>query len=376
MKKIVSIFAAAVLAVGFMGCSNDSDDNSALMLALASQSSGGTYLPASVGENNLSGNTYKAGNDTRNVTYEFSSNSFTVTSNTKVDAVASVNSAYTLKNVITYSYSYDSVEGIIFTNNSSEKTYVVRGTVETPYELASFSNDAQFIAAEKAYIKLTNDLMSDADLEAAAKALRYSTYGNKPAIVDAGNFIAYTDTTSTAEVPEQIIKTYNETNALYKAYHDKAVGYVTPYAYEVTSSSLKVSSSSVYPKDTTLADLYSKKFNFTEKYDSNNYLILNNAHNQNLGTFFDSYSGIEAGSTLSDLFMISGISSDTISLKKFSIDYTSGNAKIESADPWSYTETEVTEGLKVTLSEGSAEKGNFVIPYKTSSTSYATYEKQ
>ena len=121
MKKIVSIFAAAVLAAGFMGCSNDSDDNSALMLALTSQSSGGTCLPASVGENNLSGNTYKAGNDARNVTYEFSSNSFTVTTNTKVDAVVSVNSAYTFKNVITYSYSYDSDEGLIFINNASEK---------------------------------------------------------------------------------------------------------------------------------------------------------------------------------------------------------------------------------------------------------------
>ena len=191
MKKIVSIFAAAVLAAGFMGCSNDSDDNSALMLALTSQSSGGSSLPASVGENNLFGNTYKAGNDASNVTYEFSSNSFTVTSNTKVDAVVNVNSAYTLKNVITYSYTYDSNEGIIFTNNASEKKYVVRGTVETPYELGSFSNDAQFIAAEKAFIKLTNDLMTDTDLEAAAKALRYSTFGK----------FYYTDVTSTTEVP-------------------------------------------------------------------------------------------------------------------------------------------------------------------------------
>ena len=371
MKKIVSIFAAAVLAAGFMGCSNDSDDNSALMLALASQSSGGTYLPASVGENNLSGNTYKAGNDARNVTYEFSSNSFTVTSNTKVDAVASVNSAYTLKNVITYSYSYDSVEGIIFTNNSSEKTYVVRDSKETLYELGSFSTDAEFIQAQMAYIKLTNDLMSDADLEAAAKALRYSTFSGFLGFDDADNLITYTDNTSTTEVPEQIIKSYNNLNALYKAYDDKAVGYVTPYAYEVTSSSLKVSSSPVYPKDTTLADLYSKKFNFIKMYDSSNYLILNNAYNQNLGMIFISYSGIEADS---DLFMITGISSDTISLKKFS--YASGNPKIESADPWSYTETEVTEGLKVTLSQNSVEKGNFVIPYKTSSTSYITFTKQ
>ena len=359
MKKIVSIFAAAVLAAGFMGCSNDSDDNSALMLALASQSSGGTCLPASVGENNLSGNTYKAGNDASNLTYEFSSNSIKVTLNTKVDAVDNVNSAYTLKNVTTYSYSYDSDEGIIFTNNSSEKTYVVRDSKETLYELASFSNDAEFIAAVKAFFKLRYDLKSDADLEAAAKATRYSTFGK----------FYYTDTTSTTEVPEQIIKIYNEYNAVCKAYIDKAVGYVTPNAYEVTSSSLKLSSSPVYPKDTTLADLYSKKFNFIKMYDSEHYLILNNAYNQSLGLVFNSYSGIEADS---DLFMISGISSDTISLKKFSL----ASAKIESADPWSYTETEVTEGLKVTLSQNSVEKGDFVIPYKTSSTSYITFTKQ
>ena len=358
MKKIVSIFAAAVLAAGFMGCSNDSDDNSALMLALTSQSSGGTYLPASVGENNLSGNTYKAGDDASNKTYEFSSNSYTVTINIKTDAVDNVNSAYTQKIVRTYSYSYDSDEGIIFTNNASEKIYIVRGTEEIPYELGPFSNDAEFIAAEKAYIKLIFDLMPDTDLEAFVKQLRYSTFGK----------FYDTDVTSTTEVPEQIIKIYNEFNALCKAYEDKAVGYVTPYAYEVTSSSLKLSSSSVYPKDTTLADLYSKKFNFKKVYDGNNYLILNNAYKQDLGLVFNSYSGIEADS---DLFMISGISSDTISLKKFSL----ASGKIESADPWSYTETEVTEGLKVTLSLNSAEKGDFVIPYKTSSTYYDTFTK-
>ena len=350
-----------------MGCSNDSDDNSALMLALASQSSGGTYLPASVGENNLSGNTYTLSN----TEYKFEANSYTITTTDDYAETQGINTEYKLQTVTTVSYSYDSQEGIIFTNNSSEKTYVVRGLEKTPYELGSFSNDAQFIAAEKAYIKLTNDLMSDTDLEAAAKALRYSTFGQIVAIDDDGNFIVYDDATSYTEVPEQIIKFYNEFNAVCKAYIDKSVGYVTPYAYEVTSSSLKLSSSSVYPKDTTLADLYSKKFNFIKMYDSNNCLILNNAYNYNLGILFDSYSGIEAGS---DLFMILGISSDTISLKKFS--YASGNPKIESADPWSYTETEVTEGCKVTLSEGSAEKGNFVIPYKTSSTSYATYEKQ
>ena len=366
MKKIVSIFAAAVLAAGFIGCSNDSDDNSALMLALASQSSGGTYLPASVGENNLSGNTYTLSN----TEYKFEANSYTITTTDDYAETQGINTEYKLQTVTTVSYSYDSQEGIIFTNNSSEKTYVVRGLEKTPYELGSFSTDAEFIQAQMAYIKLTNDLMSDADLEAAAKALRYSTFSGFLGFDDADNLITYTDNTSTTEVPEQIIKSYNNLNALYKAYDDKAVGYVTPYAYEVTSSSLKVSSSPVYPKDTTLADLYSKKFNFIKMYDSSNYLILNNAYKQDLGLVFNSYSGIEAGS---DLFMISGISSDTISLKKFS--YASGNPKIESADPWSYTETEVTEGLKVTLSQNSVEKGNFVIPYKTSSTSYKTFTK-
>ena len=201
--------------------------------------------------------------------------------------------------------------------------------------------------------------MPDTDLEAFVKQLRYSTFGK----------FYYTDTTSTTEVPEQIIKIYNEYNAVCKAYIDKAVGYVTPNAYKVTSSSLKLSFSRVYPKDTTLADLYSKKFNFINTYDSEHYLMLNNAYNQSFGLVFNSYSVIEADS---DLFMISGISSDAISLKKFSL----ASAKIESADPWSYTETEVTEGLKVTLSLNSAEKGDFVIPYKTSSTSYATFTKQ
>lgn len=189
--------------------------------------------------------------------------------------------------------------------------------------------------------------------------MRYSTFGK----------FYYTDTTSNTEVPEQIIKIYNEYNAVCKAYIDKAVGYVTPYAYEVTSSSLKLSPFIVYPKDTTLADLYSKKFNFKNTYDSEHYLILNNAYNQNLGLVFNSYSGIEADS---DLFMISGISSDTISLKKFSL----ASGKIESADPWSYTENLENAGLKVTLSQNSVEKGNFVIPYKTSSTSYKTFTKQ
>ena len=59
MKKIVSIFAAALLAAGFMGCSNDSDDNSALLLALSSKNSSSASLPASVGENELTDKKFK-----------------------------------------------------------------------------------------------------------------------------------------------------------------------------------------------------------------------------------------------------------------------------------------------------------------------------
>ena len=356
MKRIVSIFAAAVLAAGFMGCSNDSDDNSALMLALASQSSGGTYLPASVGENNLSGNTYKAGNDARNVTYEFSSNSFTVTSNTKVDAVASVNSAYTLKNVITYSYSYDSVEGIIFTNNSSEKTYVVRGTVETPYELGSFSTDAEFIQAQMEYIKLTNDLMSDADLEAAAKALRFSTFGI---------FYGYTDSTNATEVSKESIKMYNEIQASIKSANKRASLFVSPYAYEVNSTSLKLSVSNVYPAFTTLSDLSSKKYTFTTFYEGSHTFSINDTSsviNESCGTIgTDDILGL----------IITGVSSGNINLKQ----YNTSTLNLEVADPWSYTENLENAGLKVTLSQNSVEKGNFVIPYKTSSTSYKTFTK-
>ncbi len=352
MKKIVSIFAAAVLAAGFMGCSNDSDDNSALMLALASQSSGGTNLPASVGENNLSGNTYKAGNDASNKTYEFSSNSFTVTTNTKFDAVANVNSAYTLKNVITYSYSYDSDEGIIFTNNASEKKYIVRETGETPYELGSFSTDAEFIQAQMAYIKLTNDLMSDADLEAAAKALRYSTFGV---------IFGYNDSTDATEVSKESIKRYNESRASIESDFKRASLFISPYAYEVNSTSLKLSVSNVYPAFTTLSDLCSKKYTFTTYYELGYTFTIND---------ISSVISESCGRIAPEL-MITGVSSGIINLKRFN----TSTLNLEVADPWSYTETEVTEGLKVTLSLNSAEKGNFVIPYKTSSTSYTTYTK-
>lgn len=355
MKKIVSIFAAAVLAAGFMGCSNDSDDNSALMLALASQSSGGTSLPASVGENNLVGNTYKAGTDASNVTYEFSTNSFTVTSNKKVDAVVNVNSAYTLKTVTTYSYSYDSEEGIIFTNNASEKTYIVRGAVETLYELGSFSTDAEFIQAQMEYIKLTNDLMSDADLEAAAKALRFSTFV----------FYGYTDSTNATEVSKESIKMYNEIQASIKSANKRASLFVSPYAYEVNSTSLKLSVSNVYPAFTTLSDLCSKKYTFTTFYEGSHTFSINDTSS----ILYESCGKIGTDDILG--LIITGVSSGNINLKQ----YNTSTQNLESADPWSYTETEVTEGRKVTLSQNSVEKGNFVIPYKTSSTSYATYTK-
>lgn len=42
-----------------MGCSNDSDDNSALLLALSSKNSSSASLPASVGENELAGKKFK-----------------------------------------------------------------------------------------------------------------------------------------------------------------------------------------------------------------------------------------------------------------------------------------------------------------------------
>ena len=353
MKKIVSIFAAAVLAAGFMGCSNDSDDNSALMLALTSQSSGGSSLPASVGENNLSGNTYTLSN----TEYKFEANSYTITTTDDYAETQGINTEYKLQTVTTVSYSYDSQEGIIFTNNSSEKTYVVRGLEKTPYELGSFSTDAEFIQARMEYIKLTNDLMSDADLEAAAKALRFSTFGI---------FYGYTDSTNATEVSKESIKMYNEIQASIKSANKRASLFVSPYAYEVNSTSLKLSVSNVYPAFTTLSDLCSKKYTFTTFYEGSHTFSINDTSsviNESCGTIgTDDILGL----------IITGVSSGNINLKQ----YNTSTLNLEVADPWSYTENLENAGLKVTLSQNSVEKGNFVIPYKTSSTSYKTFTKQ
>lgn len=62
MKKILSVFAAGLIAASFFGCECDSDNDNAALLLAVSQKSGssvGGVLPANEGENKLSGNTYK-----------------------------------------------------------------------------------------------------------------------------------------------------------------------------------------------------------------------------------------------------------------------------------------------------------------------------
>ena len=208
------------------------------------------------------------------------------------------------------------------------------------------------------YIKLTNDLMSDADLEAAAKALRFSTFG----II----FYGYTDSTNATEVSKESIKMYNEIQASIKSANKRASLFVSPYAYEVNSTSLKLSVSNVYPAFTTLSDLCSKKYTFTTFYEGSHTFSINDTSSilsESCGTIgTDDILGL----------IITGVSSGNINLKQ----YNTSTLNLEVADPWSYTENLENAGLKVTLSQNSVEKGNFVIPYKTSSTSYKTFTKQ
>ena len=110
MKKIVSIFAAALLAAGFMGCSNDSDDNSALLLALSSD----TY-----------------------------------------------NSAYTLLQESTCSYSYNATTKRLYYRKTGYNSYVVRGDKKTALFDSSYSTDAQFVELFKKNDRIIYDNAGD-----------------------------------------------------------------------------------------------------------------------------------------------------------------------------------------------------------------------
>lgn len=250
MKKILSFLAAALLAVAFMGCSNDSDNNnSALLLSLSSGGSSlSSALPASVGTNELAGKKFKFSDSmmmNSTTTYEFSGTTYKDSMVTEAVS-GTYNTAGKVLTEATYSYSYDSSAKRIYAKLlGCGSSFIIRDGKTTLIPNASFSTDAQFVDSLKQQYKILCDKADDAYINSyaasSAKQYRYfyfSTFG-------------YTDTTGETLVSDEIIARFNRAQELSR-------NSVSCIAYSLSSTGLKlVSDSDHYSKETKLSDFCS-----------------------------------------------------------------------------------------------------------------------
>lgn len=249
MKKMLSVIAAVVLAVGFIGCSDDSEDNSALMLALVSDSGSSASLPASVGTNELVGKKFYLSENS----WEFNDSTYKLSNTLECDA-GTYNSACKCVTETTCSYSYNATTKRIYSKTIGSTVYIVRDDKKTVIPELSFSTDAQYVEVIKKQEKIIYDKADESYLDSLVKVARFyafTTYG-------------YTDSTGETAVSNEIIARYNRARAL----SDKSV---SCEAYSLSSTGLKlVTDNTYYPKGTKLSD-------FLLSFASNSLNVVNNS---------------------------------------------------------------------------------------------------
>lgn len=354
MKKIVSIFTVALLAVGFMGCSNGSDDNnSALLLSLSSGSStsASSALPSSVGTNELAGKKFKHG--AGGYGYEFSDSTMKVSIEIETPA-STYNTAYTFVSESQLSYSYNSTTKRIYSKQSSSSSYVKRNGKITEIPTSSFSTDAQFVDSSKQLYKILNDKADDAYITStAASAVKLQRYSM---------FFAYgyTDTTGETPVADEIIARYNRAQDLSKKV-------VTCQAYSLSSTGLKLVSDSYYPKGTTLSDFVSSFARGSLNLVSNSSTAYTFNYNMQYA-WPERYCALTASNSLSG-YQVSSVLESAINISKTGI-------RTSAASDYTFTDLSGSISLKKSESSSSAvytaslngvDIGTITIPYATSS---------
>ena len=351
---MLSVIAAVVLAAGFIGCSDDSEDNSALMLALAGQSSGGSGLLANVGTNELVGKKfYLSGNS-----WEFNDSTYKG-SNTFEGDDGTYNSAYIRVREDTCSYSYNVTTKRIYLKLIGTTEYIVRDDKKTVIPELSFSTDAQFVEAVKKQNEIIYDKADESYLDHLVKFERYSKF----------SYCGYTDSTGETAVSNEIIARYNRSNELFK-------NKVWCHAYSLSSTGLKiVTDNTYYPKGTKLSD-------FLLSFASNSLNVVNNGSVVSTFNYSMQYLWPERYCALTysnDLLgcFVSSVSETAINASKlghrtssdsdYEFNNTSTSLKLEK------TETELQAVYKVygisPDSEDGSESllGTITIPYATSS---------
>lgn len=260
MKKILSVFAAGLIAASFFGCECDSDNDNAALLLAVSQKSGssvGGVLPANEGENKLSGNTYKNGNKT----YKFADSTYDVIevydeSNpfSRDENTFTYSEKATVTKTTTYRYAYGN--NTIYSIKSSEKFEFKNG--DKKYTLTS--SITTYKSDDDCVDKYVNAVFN----KDMYKALGWTKEPTEEQITNARNWAknnryscfglyGYTDTTSATEVSVEVLAKYNKAAAKQAEIDSKVI---ILNAYKFDGSNLQVADVGNYPKSITLASLY------------------------------------------------------------------------------------------------------------------------
>lgn len=351
MKKILSVFAAGLIAASFFGCECDSDNDNAALLLAVSQKSGssvGGVLTANEGENKLSGNTYKNGDKT----YKFADSTYDVievydASNpfSRDENTFTYSEKATVTKTTTYRYAYGN--NTIYSIKSSGKVEFKNG--DKKYTLTSSITTYK---SDDDYVDKYVNAVLDEDMY---KALGWTKEPTEEQITNARNWAknnryscfglyGYTDTTSATEVSAEVLAKYNKAAAKQAEIDSKVI---ILNAYKFDGSNLQVADVGNYPKSITLASLYYGIYPFSKTLESGSIEIsgatLTLVTRSGAGTYADPYKWTAEGD--------------------FAAEFTP-----------SKTESEISYTLKV----GSETLGTVTIPFTStdSSTHYTTYTKQ
>lgn len=388
MKKILSVFAAGLIAASFFGCACDSDNDNAALLLAVSQKSGssvGGVLPANEGENKLSGNTYKDGN----TTYKFADSTYDVielfdTSNPSSfdENTGTYSEKATVTKTTTYRYAYGN--NTIYSIKSSEKYEFKNG--DKKYTLTSsittYKSDDDYVD------KYVNAVFN----EDMYKALGWTKEPTEEDITNARNMaknsryylfeqVGYTDTTSATKVSAEVLAKYNKAEAK-KAEIDSKVIILNAYKFE--GSNLQVADVGNYPKSITLASLYYGIYPFSKTLESGSIEISG-------ATVLDAENVICNPQSRPAILMTGG----TVGFKIKSISDNGATLTLVTrsgagtyADPYKwtaegdgaveFTPSKTESEISYTLKMGSDTLGTVTIPFTStdSSTHYTTYTKQ
>lgn len=388
MKKILSVFAAGLIAASFFGCECDSDNDNAALLLAVSQKSGssvGGVLTANEGENKLSGNTYKNGDKT----YKFADSTYDVievydASNpfSRDENTFTYSEKATVTKTTTYRYAYGN--NTIYSIKSSGKVEFKNG--DKKYTLTSSITTYK---SDDDYVDKYVNAVLDEDMY---KALGWTKEPTEEQITNARNWAknnryscfglyGYTDTTSATEVSAEVLAKYNKAAAKQAEIDSKVI---ILNAYKFDGSNLQVADVGNYPKSITLASLYYGIYPFSKTLESGSIEISG-------ATVLDAENVICNPQSRPAILMTGGTGGfkiKSISDNGATLTLVTRSGAGTYADPYKwtaegdfaaeFTPSKTESEISYTLKVGSETLGTVTIPFTStdSSTHYTTYTKQ